>query len=85
LPLSTAYTAPLAALAALLMVAPTAERPRPEGWPARGIWPQQRQHCDDPQLSTTRSPREAAVMAGRGWTWTSQRCGRYQYQKCLSC
>jgi len=45
LPLSTAYTAPLAALAALLMVAPTAERPRPEGWPARGIWPQQRQHC----------------------------------------
>jgi hypothetical protein len=22
-------------------------------------------------------------MAGKGWTWTSQRCGRYEYQKVL--
>jgi hypothetical protein len=22
-------------------------------------------------------------MAGKGWTWTSQRCGRYKYQKVL--
>ncbi len=22
-------------------------------------------------------------MAGDGWTWTSQRCGRYKYQKLL--
>jgi hypothetical protein len=22
-------------------------------------------------------------MAGKGWTWTSQRCGRYKYQKLL--
>jgi hypothetical protein len=36
-----------------------------------------------PQLSTTRSPRKAAVMASKGWTWTSQRCGRYEYRKVL--
>ena len=24
---------------------------------------------------------EAAVMAGKGWTWTWQRCGRYKYHK----
>ena len=22
-------------------------------------------------------------MAGKGWTWTSQRCGRYEYRKVL--
>lgn len=22
-------------------------------------------------------------MASKGWTWTSQRCGRYKYQKLL--
>jgi hypothetical protein len=22
-------------------------------------------------------------MASKGWTWTSQRCGRYKYQKVL--
>ena len=22
-------------------------------------------------------------MAGKGWTWTSQRCGRYKYRKVL--
>lgn len=22
-------------------------------------------------------------MAGKGWTWTSQRCGRYAYRKVL--
>ena len=36
-----------------------------------------------PQLSTTRSPREAVVMASKGWSWTWQRCGRYEYQKVL--
>jgi hypothetical protein len=24
-----------------------------------------------------------AVMAGKGWAWTSQRCGRYAYRKIL--
>jgi hypothetical protein len=23
-------------------------------------------------------------MASKGWTWTSQRCGRYKYQKVLT-
>ena len=23
-------------------------------------------------------------MAGKGWTWTSQRCGRYEYRKVLT-
>jgi hypothetical protein len=26
---------------------------------------------------------EAAVIAGKGWTWTWQRCGRYKYRKVL--
>ena len=24
-------------------------------------------------------------MAGKGWTWTSQRCGRYKYRPVLMC